>query len=134
MRPLDFGLFYEIPVAAPWKARSERDAYHDVIAQAVHGERVGFTHFWTVEHHFLSEFSHCSAPGYPAPSPRRPTMRIVTGAAPPVFKTTRCAPPRGRGADLVRRAARGTAIHARRSRASASSPATRAPCGRRRST
>ena len=26
------------------------------------GEQVGFTHFWTVEHHFLDEFSHCSAP------------------------------------------------------------------------
>jgi alkanesulfonate monooxygenase SsuD/methylene tetrahydromethanopterin reductase-like flavin-dependent oxidoreductase (luciferase family) len=60
--PLDFGLFYEIPVAQPWHARSEYDAYHAVIAQAVRGEQVGFTYFWTVEHHFLSEFSHCSAP------------------------------------------------------------------------
>src|SRR5262249_9827509 len=59
---VEFGLFYEIPVAAPWTARSERDAYHRVIEQAVLGEAVGFSHFWTVEHHFLSEFSHCSAP------------------------------------------------------------------------
>src|ERR1041385_1415860 len=58
----DFGLFYEIPVAAPGHARSEYDAYHAVIAQAVRGDQVGFSHFWTVEHHFLSEFSHCSAP------------------------------------------------------------------------
>ena len=58
MPTLDFGLFYEIPVARPWHARSEYDAYHDVIAQAVRGEEVGFTYFWTVEHHFLSEFSH----------------------------------------------------------------------------
>lgn len=58
----DFGLFYEIPVAAPWHARSEYDAYHNVIKQAVRGDAVGFSHFWTVEHHFLSEFSHCSAP------------------------------------------------------------------------
>src|SRR5499427_8335521 len=62
MRPLEFGLFYEIPVPQPWGPRSERDAYHAVLAQAVRGEEVGFTHFWTVEHHFLSEFSHCSAP------------------------------------------------------------------------
>ena len=62
MPTLDFGLFYEIPVAAPWHERSERDAYHRVIDQAVLGEQVGFSHFWTVEHHFLSEFSHCSAP------------------------------------------------------------------------
>jgi alkanesulfonate monooxygenase SsuD/methylene tetrahydromethanopterin reductase-like flavin-dependent oxidoreductase (luciferase family) len=33
-----------------------------VIAQTVRAEQAGFTHFWTVEHHFLSEFSHCSAP------------------------------------------------------------------------
>ena len=46
----------------PWHERSEYDAYHDVIAQAVRGEELGFSHFWTVEHHFLSEFSHCSAP------------------------------------------------------------------------
>jgi alkanesulfonate monooxygenase SsuD/methylene tetrahydromethanopterin reductase-like flavin-dependent oxidoreductase (luciferase family) len=59
---LDFGLFYEIPVAAPWHERSEYDAYHNVIKQAVRGDELGFSHFWTVEHHFLSEFSHCSAP------------------------------------------------------------------------
>jgi hypothetical protein len=53
---LDFGLFYEIPVPAPWGARSERDAYHAMIEQAVRGEEVGFTHVWSVEHHFLSEF------------------------------------------------------------------------------
>ncbi|HLK11275.1 MAG TPA: LLM class flavin-dependent oxidoreductase [Candidatus Binatia bacterium] len=79
--PLDFGLFYEIPVPAPWHARSERDAYHDVIAQAVRGEAVGFSHFWTVEHHFLSEFSHCSAPEalYGAVAARTTTMRIGHG-------------------------------------------------------
>jgi alkanesulfonate monooxygenase SsuD/methylene tetrahydromethanopterin reductase-like flavin-dependent oxidoreductase (luciferase family) len=59
---LDFGLFYEIPVARPWGERSEHEAYHQTIAQAVRGEEVGFSHFWTVEHHFLSEYSHCSAP------------------------------------------------------------------------
>ena len=59
---MEFGLFYEIPVPRPWTARSERDALHAVVAQAVRGEEVGFTHFWTVEHHFLDEFSHCSAP------------------------------------------------------------------------
>jgi hypothetical protein len=26
-------------------------------------DEVGFHSFWTVEHHFLEEFSHCSAPG-----------------------------------------------------------------------
>jgi alkanesulfonate monooxygenase SsuD/methylene tetrahydromethanopterin reductase-like flavin-dependent oxidoreductase (luciferase family) len=81
MPALDFGLFYEIPVAPPWHALSERDAYHQVIAQAVLGEAVGFTHFWTVEHHFLSEFSHCSAPEvlYGAVAAKTKTLRIGHG-------------------------------------------------------
>src|SRR5438093_242372 len=81
MSQLDFGLFYEIPVAAPWHERSERDAYHRVIAQAVLAEQVGFSHFWTVEHHFLSEFSHCSAPEalYGAVAARTKTIRIGHG-------------------------------------------------------
>ncbi|MEO8604160.1 MAG: LLM class flavin-dependent oxidoreductase [bacterium] len=58
----DFGLFYEIPVPRPWHERSEYQAYHDVLRQVVRGDELGFSHFWTVEHHFLSEFSHCSAP------------------------------------------------------------------------
>jgi alkanesulfonate monooxygenase SsuD/methylene tetrahydromethanopterin reductase-like flavin-dependent oxidoreductase (luciferase family) len=60
---MEFGLFYEIPVARPWNERSELEAYQNTIAQAVLGDRVGFHSFWTVEHHFLEEFSHCSAPG-----------------------------------------------------------------------
>ena len=78
---MDFGLFYEIPVAAPWHERSEYDAYQAVIAQAVRGEQVGFSHFWTVEHHFLSQFSHCSAPEvlYGAVAARTSTIRIGHG-------------------------------------------------------
>src|SRR5712692_9832555 len=59
---MEFALFYEIPVPAPWGPDSERDAYRSVIEQAVAGERHGWDAFWTVEHHFLSEFSHCSNP------------------------------------------------------------------------
>jgi alkanesulfonate monooxygenase SsuD/methylene tetrahydromethanopterin reductase-like flavin-dependent oxidoreductase (luciferase family) len=81
MRPLEFGLFYEIPVPAPWGPRSERDAYHAVLAEAVRGDEVGFTHFWTVEHHFLSEFSHCSAPEvlYGAVAARTKKIKIGHG-------------------------------------------------------
>jgi alkanesulfonate monooxygenase SsuD/methylene tetrahydromethanopterin reductase-like flavin-dependent oxidoreductase (luciferase family) len=81
MRPLEFGLFYEIPVPAPWGPRTERDAYHAVLAEAVRGDEVGFTHFWTVEHHFLSEFSHCSAPEvlYGAVAARTKNIKIGHG-------------------------------------------------------
>jgi len=57
-----FALFYEIPVARPWGPDSERLAYQQTIEQAVAGERYGWDAFWTVEHHFLEEYSHCSNP------------------------------------------------------------------------
>ena len=59
---MKFALFYEIPVARPWTRESEHRAYKDVVEQAVLGEQAGFHSFWTVEHHFLEEFSHCSNP------------------------------------------------------------------------
>jgi len=59
---LKFALFYEIPVAKPWVRDSEHRAYKEVVEQAVLGEQAGFHSFWTVEHHFLEEFSHCSNP------------------------------------------------------------------------
>ena len=57
-----FALFYEIPVARPWGPDSERLAYQQTLAQAVAGEKYGWDAFWTVEHHFLEEYSHCSNP------------------------------------------------------------------------
>ncbi|HJR26592.1 MAG TPA: LLM class flavin-dependent oxidoreductase [Acidimicrobiales bacterium] len=57
-----FALFYEIPVARPWNEDSERLAYQHTLEQAVAGERFGWDAFWTVEHHFLEEYSHCSNP------------------------------------------------------------------------
>ncbi len=59
---MKFALFYEIPVARPWHPLSEYQAYQNTIAQAVLGDQMGFDAFWTVEHHFLEEYSHCSNP------------------------------------------------------------------------
>ncbi len=59
---MKFALFYEIPVARPWDPESEHRAYKNTIEQAVLGDKVGFHSFWTVEHHFLEEYSHCSNP------------------------------------------------------------------------
>src|SRR5688572_12365289 len=59
---MQFALFYEIPVARPWTRQSEHQAYKQVLEQAVLGEQAGFHALWTVEHHFLAEFSHCSNP------------------------------------------------------------------------
>ncbi len=55
-------MFYEIPVAKPWTRDGEYQAYRDTIEQAKLGDKMGFHSFWTVEHHFLDEYSHCSNP------------------------------------------------------------------------
>jgi alkanesulfonate monooxygenase SsuD/methylene tetrahydromethanopterin reductase-like flavin-dependent oxidoreductase (luciferase family) len=53
---MKFALFYEIPVAKPWKPDSEHLAYKNTLTQAIAGEAAGFSAFWTVEHHFLEEY------------------------------------------------------------------------------
>jgi alkanesulfonate monooxygenase SsuD/methylene tetrahydromethanopterin reductase-like flavin-dependent oxidoreductase (luciferase family) len=76
-----FALFYEIPVARPWTPGKERAAIQDVVEQAVFGEEMGFHSVWTVEHHFLEEFSHCSNPEvlYGAIAARTSKLRIGYG-------------------------------------------------------
>jgi alkanesulfonate monooxygenase SsuD/methylene tetrahydromethanopterin reductase-like flavin-dependent oxidoreductase (luciferase family) len=76
-----FALFYEIPVAAPWGPDSEHQAYKHTLEQAIAGERFGWDAFWTVEHHFLDEFSHCSNPEvlYGAIASRTSRIRIGYG-------------------------------------------------------
>jgi alkanesulfonate monooxygenase SsuD/methylene tetrahydromethanopterin reductase-like flavin-dependent oxidoreductase (luciferase family) len=59
---MKFAMFYEIPVADPWSREKEHQAYLDTIEQVKLGDRMGFHSFWTVEHHFLDEYSHCSNP------------------------------------------------------------------------
>ncbi|MDH4146838.1 MAG: LLM class flavin-dependent oxidoreductase [Acidimicrobiia bacterium] len=59
---MKFSVFYEIPVPKPWTAESEQIAYREVLEQVKLADRLGFHAVWSVEHHFLSEFSHCSNP------------------------------------------------------------------------
>src|SRR5262245_16388848 len=76
-----FALFYEIPVAQPWDADSEHDAYHHTLEQAIHGDKMGWHAFCTVAHHFLSEYSHCSNPEilYGAIAARTERIRLGYG-------------------------------------------------------
>lgn len=78
---MKFALFYEIPVARPWHPLSEFEAYQNTIEQAVLGDELGFHSFWTVEHHFLEEFSHCSNPEvlYGAIAARTKNLRLGYG-------------------------------------------------------
>src|SRR6478752_10199410 len=59
---MKFAMFYEIPVPKPWAPGQEHQAYQETIEQVRLGDRMGFHSFWTVEHHFLDEYSHCSNP------------------------------------------------------------------------
>lgn len=78
---MKFALFYEIPVTAPFTREKENAAFHNTIEQAVLGDKMGFHAFWTVEHHFLEEFSHCSNPEvlYGAVAARTENIRLGYG-------------------------------------------------------
>ncbi|MFQ6027228.1 MAG: LLM class flavin-dependent oxidoreductase [Dehalococcoidia bacterium] len=75
---MKFGLMYEIQIPEPHYPGVEQERYKQVLAQVDLADEVGFDYFWTVEHHFLSEFSHCSAPEvlYGAISQRTKRIRI----------------------------------------------------------
>jgi alkanesulfonate monooxygenase SsuD/methylene tetrahydromethanopterin reductase-like flavin-dependent oxidoreductase (luciferase family) len=58
-----FGIFYEHQNPRPWEGeRSEHKLLKDALEQVELADRVGFDYVWEVEHHFLEEYSHSSAP------------------------------------------------------------------------
>lgn len=59
---MKFGIFYEISVPRPWQPDTEKKVYDNCIEQAILADKLGFDYCWAVEHHFLEEYSHCSAP------------------------------------------------------------------------
>lgn len=59
---MKFGLFYEISVPRPWTPEAERTVYNNCLEQVRLADELGFDNVWAVEHHFLEEYSHCSAP------------------------------------------------------------------------
>src|SRR5262249_44904737 len=59
---MKFGIFYEISVPRPWERETERTVYERCLEQVRLADELGFDQVWAVEHHFLEEYSHCSAP------------------------------------------------------------------------
>ena len=57
-----FGLFYEHQLPRPWSEHSEEQLIHHALEQIELADRLGFHSVWEVEHHFLEEYSHSSAP------------------------------------------------------------------------
>ncbi len=58
---MKFGIFYELSVPRPW-AENEVKVYDNALEQVKLADELGFDQVWAVEHHFLEEYSHCSAP------------------------------------------------------------------------
>jgi len=57
-----FGVFYELQLPRPWSEGDEHRLFKDALEQVVLADRLGIDYAWEVEHHFLEEYSHSSAP------------------------------------------------------------------------
>ena len=86
---MKFGIFYEHQLPRPWTEDSEYQLFQDALEQIEFADRLGFQHVWEVEHHFLEEYSHSSAPEVflAAASQRTKNIRLGHGIvqSPPPF-------------------------------------------------
>ncbi|MFQ5880617.1 MAG: LLM class flavin-dependent oxidoreductase [Dehalococcoidia bacterium] len=55
-------LLYELPVDGASNRQAEHGTFFEALEQIELADQVGFSCLWEVEHHFLTEFSHSSAP------------------------------------------------------------------------
>ena len=59
---MKFGIFYEHQLPRPWADDSEHRLLQESLDQIELADRLGYHYAWEVEHHFLEEYSHSSAP------------------------------------------------------------------------
>lgn len=59
---MQFGIFYEHQLPRPWVEDSEYRLLQEALEQVELADRLGIDYAWEVEHHFLEEYSHSSAP------------------------------------------------------------------------
>ena len=76
---MKFGVFYEHQLPRPWKDGDEQRLFQDALAQVELADRLGFDYAWEVEHHFLEEYSHSSAPEVFLAACSQRTQRIRLG-------------------------------------------------------
>jgi alkanesulfonate monooxygenase SsuD/methylene tetrahydromethanopterin reductase-like flavin-dependent oxidoreductase (luciferase family) len=86
---MKFGIFYEHQLPRPWEEGSEHKLLKDALDQVELADKLGIDYVWEVEHHFLEEYSHSSAPEVflAACSQRTSRIRIGHGivATPPGY-------------------------------------------------
>ncbi|MCI0346937.1 MAG: LLM class flavin-dependent oxidoreductase, partial [Chloroflexi bacterium] len=78
---MKFGLFYEHQVPRPWEDGDEPRVMNEALEQIELADRIGIDCVWLVEHHFLEEYSHSSAPELflAAASQRTTNIRLAHG-------------------------------------------------------
>jgi alkanesulfonate monooxygenase SsuD/methylene tetrahydromethanopterin reductase-like flavin-dependent oxidoreductase (luciferase family) len=76
---MKFDLLYELQTPKPHDARSEWRSYKEALEQIELADRLGFDTVWAVEHHFLVEFAHSSAPEVFLAAAAQRTRRIRIG-------------------------------------------------------
>ncbi|MEO6042918.1 MAG: LLM class flavin-dependent oxidoreductase [Tepidiformaceae bacterium] len=59
---MKFGIFYEHQLPRPWTDGAELKLFQDALSQVELADQLGIEYAWEVEHHFLEEYSHSSAP------------------------------------------------------------------------
>src|SRR5919108_3534437 len=74
-----FGLFYEHQLPRPWEDGAEERALSNALEQIEIADRIGIDVVWEVEHHFLEEYSHSSAPEVFLAAASQRTQRIRLG-------------------------------------------------------
>ncbi len=76
---MQFGIFYEHQLPKPWSDDDEFRLLRDALDQVELADRLGFDYAWEVEHHFLDEYSHSSAPEVFLAAAAARTRRIRLG-------------------------------------------------------
>ncbi len=76
---MQFGIFYEHQLPRPWTDTSELQLFQDALDQVELADRLGIDYAWEVEHHFLEEYSHSSAPEVFLAAASQRTRRIRLG-------------------------------------------------------
>jgi alkanesulfonate monooxygenase SsuD/methylene tetrahydromethanopterin reductase-like flavin-dependent oxidoreductase (luciferase family) len=74
-----FGIFYEHQLPRPWEPDSEHKLFKDALDQVELADKLGIDYVWEVEHHFLEEYSHSSAPEVFLAAASQRTSRIRLG-------------------------------------------------------
>jgi alkanesulfonate monooxygenase SsuD/methylene tetrahydromethanopterin reductase-like flavin-dependent oxidoreductase (luciferase family) len=76
---MQFGIFYEHQIPRPWHDGDEHRLFKEALEQVELADRLGIDVAWEVEHHFLEEYSHSSAPEVFLAACSQRTRRIRLG-------------------------------------------------------